>query len=320
MEGTGTEKTHSWLEKNTYRPPLASAEELAKLKRSAKASVTVCLPALNEEATIGTICRAVRADLMDRVGLVDDLLVVDSGSHDLTAEKASAAGAVVIDATSVLTDTPWGPGGGKGAALWKSLHVTTGDLLVWLDSDVTNFSPRFVSGLLWPLLVDPKVHMTKAFYERPLQGQTDGPPGGGRVTEMTARPLLQLLLPELAGVVQPLAGECAIRRSTARSLPFITGYGVDVALLIDLVESRGLDALAQVDLGQRAHRNKTTDELGRMAFEVARAILLRAETAGELKLAQQLPDGFLQFEPTGATTYDLAPVDLPPMEVFRPAG
>ncbi|MDQ3954766.1 MAG: glucosyl-3-phosphoglycerate synthase [Actinomycetota bacterium] len=310
--------TTAWLKNKTYRPPLPSAEELLELKRATNTSTTVCLPALNEEATIEGICRSIRRDLVDGVGLVDELLVVDSGSHDRTAEIASAAGAAVVDASSVLSDAPCGSGGGKGAALWKSLHVTTGDVLVWLDSDVTNFSPRFVCGLLWPLLLDPDVHMTKAFYQRPLQGQKDGPPGGGRVTEMTARPLLQLLLPDLGGIVQPLAGECAIRRSTARSLPFITGYGVDVALLIDLVQSRGLDALAQVDLGRRAHRNKTTDELGRMAFEVARAILSRAEAAGEIKLAHQLPEGLIQFDPTGANMHSLAPAELPPMEVFRP--
>lgn len=312
------ESTQSWLENNTYRPPLPAAEQLMALKKQTQASITVCLPALNEEKTIGNICRTIQTDLVDGAGLVDELLVVDSGSHDRTADIASAEGAVVVEVSAVLTEAPCGDKGGKGAALWKSLHLARGDVLVWLDSDVTNFSPRFVGGLLWPLIADPKVHMTKAFYERPLQGQTNGPPGGGRVTELTARPLLQLLLPELAGVVQPLAGECAIRRATARSLPFVTGYGVDVALLIDVVHAKGLDALAQVDLGERAHRNKTTDELGRMAFEVTRAILSRAEAAGEIKVAQQLPEGFVQFDAYGANGHDLAPVELPPMDVFRP--
>lgn len=232
--------------------------------------ISVCLPARNEEATVGPIVTALHRQLMELVPLIDEILVIDDHSTDATARVAASAGARVVDASSVLTGH--GDGHGKGEALWKSLHEATGDLVVWCDADVRDFDVRFVVGLVGPLIVDPTVDFVKGFYERPVRAGV----GGGRVTELTARPLLSMFFPELTGIVQPLAGEYAGRRSVLERLPFVVGYGVDVALLIDVSRARGISALAQVDLGVRHHRNRTLDELGPQALAVAQAILGRA--------------------------------------------
>ena len=206
--------------------------------------------------------------------LVDEVVVVDSGSSDDTAAVARAAGARVVRQDAVLPHLADRPG--KGEALWKSLHVTTGDVVVFIDADLRDFDPQFAVGLLGPLLTDPDIGFVKAFYDRPLQaGAQLLPTGGGRVTELVARPLLNLHWPALAAVVQPLAGEYAARRSVLERVPFVSGYGVDVALLIDVAERLGLDALAQVDLGVRHHRNSTDDALGRMAAQVYLTVLSR---------------------------------------------
>ena len=244
------------------------ARSLADAKGAQR--VSVCLPARDEAATIGSIVGSIHRHLVEEVPLVDEIIVVDDHSTDTTALIAESAGAQVIDASSVLTGH--GEGHGKGAALWKSLHEATGDLIVWCDADIVAFDPRFVVGLLGPLVVHPRIDFVKGFYERPAQGAV----GGGRVTELVARPLLAMFFPQLAGAVQPLAGECAGRRSVLEQLPFVVGYGVDVALLIDVSRARGVDAVAQIDLGIRHHRNRTLDELGPQALAVMQAILRRA--------------------------------------------
>ncbi len=231
--------------------------------------MSVCLPARNEAATVGQIVTAIRTELVDRVPLVDELVVIDDHSTDATADVAAAAGATVVDARTVLPGH--GAGHGKGEALWKSLHVSTGDLVVWCDADIQGFDTRFVTGLLGPLLTDPSVEFTKGFYERT---ERDGI-GGGRVTELTARPLLELFFPELTPVVQPLSGEYAGRRSVLEQLPFTVGYGVDLALLIDVARLVGTAAIAQVDLGQRVHRHQTLSQLGPQARAVMQAALAR---------------------------------------------
>lgn len=245
------------------------AVELARLKGDQR--VSVCLPARDEAATVGPIVERIRRELVERVPLVDELIVIDDHSSDHTATQAAAAGARVIDAAQVLPR--FGAGPGKGEALWKSLFASDGDIVVWCDADVHDFDPAYVVGLVGPLLLRPELDFVKGFYARPLRAGHDG---GGRVTELVARPALALLFPQLTSVVQPLAGEYAGRRELLEQLPFVSGYGVDVALLIDASERAGLDAVAQVDLGTRLHRNRPLLELGPQAAAVLRAVFDRA--------------------------------------------
>jgi glucosyl-3-phosphoglycerate synthase len=239
----------------------------ALLPRKGTTTVSVVLPALNEAATVGRIVTRIRRDLVDRVGLVDELVVVDSGSTDRTIDVAASAGATVVRREDVVPSLP--VRAGKGEVLWRSLAATTGDLVVFVDSDLTDFTSTFVTGLLGPLLTDPTVQFVKATYDRPLGAdRTELPAGGGRVTELVARPLLALHWPELSGFVQPLGGEYAARRSLLESLPFACGYGVEFGLLVDTYRAFGLDAMAQVDLSRRKHRNQDLPKLGRMAIEI----------------------------------------------------
>lgn len=258
-----------WFERRTYVGSSWDAAELVAAKSGAR--ISVVLPALDEAGTVGGMVAAIRRDLIDALPLVDELLVLDSGSTDATAEVAAAAGATVITGADIAPHL--GSAAGKGEALWKSLHVASGDLVVFLDADLTGFSTSYLTGLLGPLLKDPAVAFVKAAYDRPIR--PDSPYGGGRVTELVARPLFKLHWPQLAGFIQPLAGEYAGRRAVLERVPFVTGYGVELALLIDLLELVGLDALAQVDLGRRMHRNRTNAELGLMASAVTQTALRR---------------------------------------------
>jgi glucosyl-3-phosphoglycerate synthase len=234
--------------------------------------VSVCIPARDEVATVAVVVASVRDALMDRIGLVDELVVIDDGSLDGTAAAAERAGARVV------ASSPAAPGElpvaiGKGGAMRVGLAATSGDIVVFLDADVTNFRPHFVSGLLGPLLTRPSVLLVKGCYARSLHGS---PTGGGRVTELVARPALSLLFPALAGVAQPLAGETAVRRSVADSVELADGYGVEMALLLDVTSRYGAEVLAQVDLGARSHRNRSLRELAPQAREVLRVALSRA--------------------------------------------
>jgi glucosyl-3-phosphoglycerate synthase len=234
--------------------------------------VSVCLPARDEAGTVGPIVELLVREVV-RPGLVDEVLVVDDHSEDLTAEVAAAAGARVVTVDSVLPEL--GPGAGKGEALYKSVAAARGDLIVWCDADITDFGARFVIGLLGPLLAAPDVAFVKGFYDRPVG---ESPHGGGRVTELMARPVIATLFPHLASLVQPLSGEYAGRRSLLERLPFVQGYGVDLALLVDITEVDGTEVVAQVDLGTRRHRNRPLDELGPQALAVLQTALRRAGT------------------------------------------
>lgn len=233
-------------------------------------TVSVCIPARNEEPTVGAIVDTIRTELVDALGLVDEIVVIDDHSTDATAERATAAGARVVRAAEVLGE--FGAGHGKGEALWKSLFASTGDIVIWCDADVRDFHTGFITGLLGPLLTDPALGFVKGFYERPDDGTVRG---GGRVTELVARPMLTLLLPELAGIVQPLSGEYGGRRSVLEQVPFVEAYGVDIAMLIDIATRFGVGAIAQVDLGRRVHRNRPLHELSPMAAQVMQAALRR---------------------------------------------
>ena len=248
---------------------------------------------------MGAIVRTIRTTLMEGVSLVDEIVVVDDHSSDRTAHEATAAGATVVRAGEILLDH--GRGHGKGEALWKSLFASHGDLVLWCDADVRDFDPRFIIGLLGPLLTDPQTGFVKGFYERPVDGAVRG---GGRVTELVARPLLTMCFPHLASVVQPLSGEYGGRRSVLEQVPFVEGYGVDIALLIDIAARFGVDSITQVDLGQRIHRNRPLHELSPMAAQVMQTALRRLDP-------ELVPPAF-----------DFRPPDLDPVEITyreRPA-
>ncbi len=260
-------------------------------------TISVCLPARNEAATVGTIVDTIRAELMDAAPLVDEIIVVDDHSTDATAAVAGAAGARVIDARTTLTDAR---GPGKGQALWKSLHESSGDIVLWCDADIDHFGAHFITGLAGPLVTHPEISFVKGTYHRPL---IDGD-GGGRVTELVARPVLANLFPEVAAIGQPLSGEYGGRRRLLERLPFIDGYGVDIALLIDAAHVVGTHGIAEVDLGERRHRNRSLDELGPQATAVLRAALSRAGIAADVPVALRRPG----LEPLLITQHELPPL------------
>ena len=248
-----------------------SPESLAKARKETGLSVSVCLPARNEDATVGEIVSAVRRCLFERFEVIDEIVVIDDGSSDSTAEAAASAGARVVLESSILPSTGSGPG--KGNALWKSLHACRGDLICWVDADIRNFEAHFVAGLIGPLLTDPEIGFVKGFYQRPVRGESSG---GGRVTELVARPLISLLFPQLTRFVQPLSGEYAGRRAILESIPFVRGWGVEFGMLLDIIEKYGDGAIAQVDLGVREHRNRPLDQLSIQATAVIATALRRA--------------------------------------------
>jgi glucosyl-3-phosphoglycerate synthase len=232
--------------------------------------VSVCIPAHDEETTVGWVVHRLRHFLVDRLGLVDEVIVIDDHSADNTGRVAAEAGARVVRAADVLPDVAGG--GGKGEALWRSLHVSTGDIVLWCDADISDFGSRFIIGLLGPLLTDRSISFVKGFYERPRTGAV----GGGRTTELMARPLIATLFPHLSSIVQPLSGEFGGRRTLLEQLPFVRGYGVDIGLIIDVADTVGVAGMAQVDLGTRIHRNRSLDDLGPQSLVVLQTALDRA--------------------------------------------
>ncbi|MEW2413342.1 glucosyl-3-phosphoglycerate synthase [Streptomyces sp. NPDC046866] len=297
------EEVERWLADRSWSVADRPLDRLLAVKRATGTTVSVVLPALDEEATVGAIVEVIRRDLIDgrAAPLVDELVVVDSGSTDRTAEVAAAAGARVVHRDEILPRIPAVPG--KGEVLWRSLLATTGDIVCFVDADLRDFSSAFVTGIVGPLLTEPDVQFVKAMYDRPLG---DAPGQGGRVTELVARPLLNLHWPQLAGFVQPLGGEYAVRRSLLERLPFPVGYGVELGLLVDALHAVGLDALAQVDVGVRLHRHQDGQALGRMAaaiYRTAQQRLSRGHSPGHrwgyppvrpaLTQFERGPDGFV---------------------------
>jgi glucosyl-3-phosphoglycerate synthase len=284
----------------------------------------VCLPTVAEADTVGAIVRTIREELCERVPLVDEIAVIDSASTDRTATVAAEAGAVVHQDGEILPQLE--AYGGKGDALWKSLFVLKGDLICFIDADIREFDARFVRGLLGPLLLEEGVRFTKGFYERPIQQGADlAPTGGGRVTELMARPVLNLFFPELAPVIQPLSGEYAGTRELLESVPFLSGYGVDLGLLIDVTAAAGMDAIAQVDLDQRIHRNHPLQSVGRMAFGVLQAAVTKLREQGRVEVHEPLGSLLHQFVPEEhgyrARTADIPIRERPPaasLPEYRP--
>ena len=297
-----------WLARRTYRGADFDPEELAHQARREDLRISVCLPALNVSDTVGPIVETLRRRLMVEIPLVREIVVMDGSSTDGTRRAAEEAGARVVADREVLPRLA--PGRGKGEAMWKSLAVLSGDLVVWLDADVIDFDPAFVSGLLGPLLMDPEVGYVKALYRRALGADDDG---GGRVTEICARPLINLFYPELAGFAQPLSGEAAGRRDLMCSVPFFNGYAVEIGLLIDICRYAGLGALAQVDLGSRRHTNQSTAALGAMASTISQAVLKRVAQEG--RAPDDLPGAGAYVRPVReAGGYVLSALDTRPDE------
>lgn len=295
-----------WLSTRSWSVTDRPLHRVLAAKRSSGQSVSVVLPALNEEDTVGEIVTVIRHDLMDQVPLADEIVVVDSGSTDRTSEVAAAAGATVVHRDEILPRVPTVPG--KGEVLWRSLLATRGDIVCFIDADLKDFSSDFVSGIVGPLLTDPDVDLVKAMYDRPLGGAAGQ---GGRVTELMARPLLNMHWPQLAGFVQPLGGEYAARRSLLERLPFPVGYGVELGMLVDALHLVGLDALAQVDVGVRKHRHQDNQALGRMSAAIYRTAQLRLAWGHLIRPAlTQFERGKEGFEPR---TYPVDTEERPPM-------
>jgi glucosyl-3-phosphoglycerate synthase len=307
-----TIRARSWDRTNTFSHRSFPCDRLAGAV--GRPTVSVCLPARNEERTIGAIVDAL-APLRES-GVINQLVVVDH-SADRTAEIARAAGAEVYDQEELAPER--GPVLGKGDAMWRSLPVLTGEVICFLDADSEHFGAHYACGLLGPLLCEPGIAFVKGFYRRPFRvGDTVVPDEGGRVTELTARPLLNLFYPDLAAVRQPLAGEVAARRELLEQLSFVTGYGVDVALLIDAYTELGLDAIAQVDLGTRQNAHQPLRSLGPMAFSVLQAVSWRLQREG--RLGEAPPAGFLVPGDDEFETFAPNAVERPPQVELRAAA
>lgn len=268
-----------WFAQNSFHSSeFDDVQRLLALKEKQGLTISIALPALNEEQTIENVIRTLKTALMDDCPLVDEMVLIDSASTDRTVEIARDCGIPVFLHPDILSEEV-GSVRGKGEALWKSLQVTQGDLIVWVDTDITNIHPRFVYGLLGPLLLNPTVQYVKGFYTRPIEvGGKLQAYGGGRVTELVARPLLNLFYPELSGMVQPLSGEYAGRRSALEQVPFFSGYGVEIGLLIDLLDRFGLEAIAQSDLEVRVHYNQPLANLSKMSFAILQVLVARLES------------------------------------------
>jgi glucosyl-3-phosphoglycerate synthase len=305
-----------FAESNYHHAEFADLHRLLVLKEQQHVTISLVLPTLNEAATVGPIVRSAREALMEQVPLVDELLVIDSASTDGTREIAAREGARVVQHPDVLP--AYGSYRGKGEALWKSLYETSGDLVVWCDTDVQDWEPRMAYGTLGPLLAESRIQYVKGYYQRPIV--EDGvlrEGGGGRVTELVARPLINLFFPELSGMIQPLAGEYAGRRSLLETIPFFTGYAVEIGHLIDIIERVGLEGLGQVDLERRVHRNQELEGLSRMSFVILQAVMKRleerhrahlfAEIGSTMKLPRSSPSR-LSLE-----VIELADQERPPM-------
>ncbi len=277
-----------WFAENTFdAEEYSDIERLIASKKSQGLTISLGLPALNEEKTIGEVISVIKAELFDKYPLLDELVVIDSQSTDMTVQIAKDLGVPVHIHQETLQSA--GVRRGKGEALWKSLHVLTGDIICWVDTDIVNMNPRFVYGLVGPLLKDPRIQYVKGYYRRPIRvGDKLYETGGGRVTELTIRPLFNLFFPELSGMIQPLAGEYAGRRGCLEQLPFFTGYGVEAGHLIDVLERFGLGALGQVNLRERQHRNQELGALSQMAFAITQVVIKRLEERERLHLTEDV--------------------------------
>ena len=283
-----SQRVDQWFAENTFhRQEFEDIAKLVELKTKQGLTISVGLPALNEAETVGNIIGIIKKHLYDEFPLLDELVLIDSGSTDDTVKIAEDIGIPVYVHQEILPNH--GSFRGKGEALWKSLHVLKGDIIAWVDTDIRNFYPGFVYGLLGPLLREPTIQYVKGFYRRPVkvEGKLVSE-GGGRVTELTIRPLFNLFYPDLSGMIQPLAGEYAGRRTALERVPFFTGYGVETGLLIDLFNELGLRAIAQVDLEERVHRNQSLSALSQMAFAIIQVVVQRLQEKNRVQLLDEV--------------------------------
>ncbi len=308
---------NDWIKHNTiHHSQFWDIKKLVEEKEKQGLKISLCLPTLNEEKTIGKEIIMFKSELMDRYPLLDEIAVIDSGSSDNTCEIAATFGADVYLSSDILPQ--YGEKKGKGENLWKAVYELTGDIIVYVDADIKNIHPRFAYGLVAPLIYRPEVHYVKAFYDRPLAfSQGVRPSGGGRVTEILVRPLFSLFFPDLTGLIQPLSGEYAVRREVLDRIPFPIGYGVETSHLIDVYEKWGLEAIAQVDLDQRVHRNQETRDLGKMAFGILRTFLSRAKALGVIGDLPELNTLLRQFQVKDETfeqiAFEIIEEERPPM-------
>jgi glucosyl-3-phosphoglycerate synthase len=277
-----------WFAENTFHSnEFSDIKDLMALKEQQGSTISLALPALNEEETVGKVLKTIKQALMKEYPLLDEIVLIDSNSTDRTRQIAREYDVPVHIHQHLLPDLK--PHNGKGEALWKSLLVTKGDIIAWIDTDIVNIHPRFVYGIIGPLLLNRNIQLVKGFYRRPLKvGNKVQAGGGGRVTELTARPLLNLFFPELSGIIQPLSGEYAGRREALERVPFFSGYGVETGLLIDIFEQFGLRALAQVDLKQRIHHNQELEALSKMSFEIIQTVLRKLELRFERSFIEEI--------------------------------
>jgi glucosyl-3-phosphoglycerate synthase len=292
----GFAMNNDWLEKNTFHySEFADLRRLVEVKQKKNLKISLCLPTLNEEKTIAKEIIIMKSELMARHPLVDELIVIDSGSTDNTVEIARSFGADVYIANEILPHLEQYRG--KGENLWKALYITTGDIIVYIDADIKNIHHRFAYGLIGPLLLDEQIKYAKAFYDRPISiGKNKiRPTGGGRVTELVIRPLFSLFFPELTQIIQPLSGEYAGFRELFEKIPFPIGYGVETSMILDIYEKWGLDVIAQVDLDRRIHRNQDTKALGRMSFAILKTFIHRQKRSGLIDLKEDLYDEIIQY-------------------------
>lgn len=311
-------RVDQWFAENTFHSSeFADLRDLLTLKEKRGHTISIALPALNEEETVGPIIDMLKQHFMDDVPLVDEIVLIDSASTDDTVAIARSKGIPTYVHQELLTDEV-GTFSGKGEALWKSLYVTQGDIIAWIDTDITNIHPRFIYGLLGPLLKHPRIQYVKGFYARPIQsGGKLQAYGGGRVTELVARPWFNLFYPELSGIIQPLSGEYAGRRSALEQMPFFTGYGVETGLLIDILNRFGLEAIAQTDLEVRVHHNQPLVNLSKMSFAILQVFIARMESRYGLELLDKANRSMkLVIQEPGRFALDIADIsdhERPPM-------
>lgn len=289
-------KIDEWLRSNTFHHSLFwDILQMVKHKEEQQLTISLCIPTLNEEKTIGKEIIIFKSELMTRYPLLDEIAVIDSGSIDNTLKVAESFGADVYLAKDILPEM--GEKRGKGENLWKAIYQLKGDIIVYIDADIKNIHPRFVYGLIAPLLYHQEIKYVKAFYERPLAfSQGVRPSGGGRVTEILIRPLFSLFFPELTAMIQPLSGEYAVRREVLEQIPFPIGYGVETSHLIDVYRKWGLEAFGQTDLDQRVHRNQDTRALAKMSFGILHTFLSRIQSLGITQGLPELSDTLHQFQ------------------------
>jgi glucosyl-3-phosphoglycerate synthase len=288
--------SNNWLEKNTFHySDFKNLFHLVEVKQKKNLRISLCLPTLNEEKTIAKEIVILKSELMTRYPLIDELVVIDSGSTDNTVNIAKSFGADVHDANEILPRLEKFKG--KGENLWKALYITKGDIIVYIDADIKNIHHRFAYGLIGPLLLHDNIKYAKAFYDRPISiGKNKfRPTGGGRVTELVIRPLFSLFFPELTQIIQPLSGEYAGYREVLEKIPFPIGYGVETSMILDIYEKWGLDVIAQVDLDRRIHRNQDTKALGRMSFAILKTFINRQKRSGLIDLKNDLYDEIIQY-------------------------